>query len=232
MAELLLGQPLFPGDSGVDQLVEIIKVLGTPAKEQIQAMNPNYTDFRFPQIKGHSWNKVFRNKTPPEAIDLISKLLHYTPSQRYKPMEGCVHPFFDELRDPITMLPNSRQLPSLFNFTPSELAAARRIPKEQLIPQHAISQLPASIASTLSSSLSTPSTSSTTSSDIPPAESSNNNIKQSNTDSLNKNEITTSVEGLNSDITSTTSTTETTPSNINITVSTSTTSDGTTTIPK
>ena len=27
-AELLLGAPLFPGDSGVDQLVEIIKVLG------------------------------------------------------------------------------------------------------------------------------------------------------------------------------------------------------------
>lgn len=30
IAEMLLGQPLFPGDSGVDQLVEIIKVLGTP----------------------------------------------------------------------------------------------------------------------------------------------------------------------------------------------------------
>jgi serine/threonine protein kinase len=27
MAELLLGQPLFPGESAVDQLVEIIKVL-------------------------------------------------------------------------------------------------------------------------------------------------------------------------------------------------------------
>lgn len=26
MAELMLGQPLFPGESGVDQLVEIIKV--------------------------------------------------------------------------------------------------------------------------------------------------------------------------------------------------------------
>ena len=25
-AELMLGQPIFPGDSGVDQLVEIIKV--------------------------------------------------------------------------------------------------------------------------------------------------------------------------------------------------------------
>ena len=29
IAELLVGQPLFPGESGVDQLVEIIKVLGT-----------------------------------------------------------------------------------------------------------------------------------------------------------------------------------------------------------
>eukprot|EP01098_Paradermamoeba_levis_P012229 TRINITY_DN5306_c0_g1_i1.p1 TRINITY_DN5306_c0_g1~~TRINITY_DN5306_c0_g1_i1.p1 ORF type:complete len:325 (+),score=82.81 TRINITY_DN5306_c0_g1_i1:118-1092(+) len=36
LAELLLGQPLFPGESGVDQLVEIIKVLGTPSHEEIR----------------------------------------------------------------------------------------------------------------------------------------------------------------------------------------------------
>lgn len=41
MAELMLGQPLFPGESGIDQLVEIIKVLGTPSREQIKTMNPN-----------------------------------------------------------------------------------------------------------------------------------------------------------------------------------------------
>lgn len=41
MAELMLGQPLFPGESGIDQLVEIIKVLGTPTREQIKTMNPN-----------------------------------------------------------------------------------------------------------------------------------------------------------------------------------------------
>jgi kinase len=48
MAELLLGQPLFPGESGVDQLVEIIKVLGTPTREMIHTMNPNYSEFKFP----------------------------------------------------------------------------------------------------------------------------------------------------------------------------------------
>ena len=54
----MLGQPIFPGDSGVDQLVEIIKVLGTPTREQIREMNPNYSEFKFPQIKAHPWTKV------------------------------------------------------------------------------------------------------------------------------------------------------------------------------
>ena len=58
LAELLLGQPIFPGDSGVDQLVEIIKILGTPTREQIREMNPNYSEFKFPEIMAHPWSKV------------------------------------------------------------------------------------------------------------------------------------------------------------------------------
>lgn len=58
MAELMLGQPLFPGESGIDQLVEIIKVLGTPTREQIRTMNPNYMEHKFPQIKAHPFGKV------------------------------------------------------------------------------------------------------------------------------------------------------------------------------
>jgi glycogen synthase kinase 3 beta len=63
------------GESGVDQLVEIIKVLGTPTKEEIHAMNPNYTEFKFPQIKPHPWTKVFSKRMPPDAIDLVSLAL-------------------------------------------------------------------------------------------------------------------------------------------------------------
>ena len=48
MAELMLGQPLFPGESGIDQLVEIIKVLGTPTRDQIRTMNPNYMEHKVP----------------------------------------------------------------------------------------------------------------------------------------------------------------------------------------
>ncbi|KAF7993397.1 hypothetical protein HCN44_007900 [Aphidius gifuensis] len=121
LAELLLGQPIFPGDSGVDQLVEIIKVLGTPTRDQIREMNPNYTEFKFPQIKSHPWQKVFRARTPPEAMELVAKLLEYTPPLRITPLAACAHPFFNELREQATRLPNGRDLPPLFNFTEQEL---------------------------------------------------------------------------------------------------------------
>ena len=99
-AELLLGHPLFPGDTGVDQLVEIIKVLGTPTKEEVMAMNPAYTEFKFPQIRPYPWSKIFRLRTPPAAIDFINCMLQYVPSKRVTALEACAHPFFDELRDP------------------------------------------------------------------------------------------------------------------------------------
>jgi serine/threonine protein kinase len=134
IAELLLGQPLFPGESGVDQLVEIIKVLGTPTKEQIMAMNPNYTEFKFPQIKAHPWKKVFRSRTPADAIDFISKVLVYDPNERLSPMECLLHSFFDELREEGCKLPNGNPLPDLFNFTKEEKSTTTAEVIEQLTP--------------------------------------------------------------------------------------------------
>lgn len=136
-AELLLAQPLFPGDSGVDQLVEIIKVLGTPTKEEIRSMNSNYIEFKFPQIKGCQWKKIFRNKTPEDAMDFIAATLAYTPSKRLMPLEGCAHPFFDELRLESTQLPNNAgPMPPLFDYTAYELSIPQDL-LDKLIPPHA-----------------------------------------------------------------------------------------------
>jgi glycogen synthase kinase 3 beta len=138
MAEMLIGHPLFPGESGIDQLVEIIKILGTPTKEEIQAMNPNYTQFKFPNIKPIQWSKVFRNKVPQSAIDLVSKMLVYKPTGRMHPFDALAHPFFDELRDPATRLPNGKPLPPLFNLSHEEFAMAEeRQLVDRVIPPHA-----------------------------------------------------------------------------------------------
>merc|ERR1711997_300013 len=104
-------------------------------REQIKEMNPNYTEFKFPQIKAHPWQKVFRARTSPEAIDLVSRLLEYTPSARITPLQACAHTYFDELREPGTKLPNGRDLPPLFNFTDAELKIQPTL-NSQLIPSH------------------------------------------------------------------------------------------------
>jgi serine/threonine protein kinase len=121
IAELVLGQPLFPGESAVDQIVEIIKILGTPNKNQILAMNPEYNEYRFPIIKAYPWAKVFKNKNMPETFhDFMTKVLTYEPQIRGRPLKVLLHPFFDELREKATTLPNGKPLPVLFNFSPEE----------------------------------------------------------------------------------------------------------------
>ncbi|KAJ2377351.1 glycogen synthase kinase 3 [Coemansia sp. RSA 2607] len=142
MAELYMMQPLFPGESGIDQLVEIIKVLGTPSKEQIRTMNPNYMDHRFPQIKPHPFVRLFRNRASAEALDLIENLLQYTPTRRLSAIQAMAHPFFDELRNPETRLYTGEEIPELFDFTVEELSVdPSLIPK--LVPPHRIEDLKA-----------------------------------------------------------------------------------------
>ena len=58
LAELLIGTPLFPGEDRIDQLVKIVKILGTPTCEQIKDMNVNYAAFLFPLIPPRPFAKV------------------------------------------------------------------------------------------------------------------------------------------------------------------------------
>ncbi|KAG2194249.1 hypothetical protein INT46_011175 [Mucor plumbeus] len=140
MGELLLGQPLFPGESGIDQLVEIIKVLGTPSREQIELMNPDYDDHKFPLIKPHPFAKIFRLRTPPEAIDLMSNILQYNPLARPTASEALIHPFFDELRNPDTKMPTGKELPPLFDFSTGELSIQPEF-LTKLVPPHCYDEL-------------------------------------------------------------------------------------------
>jgi glycogen synthase kinase 3 beta len=89
IAELFLGEPLFQGESGIDQLVEIIKVLGTPTRDQIHSMNKFYmaVEWNFPFIGDHDWSKIFSAKrTSAIAIDLISQMVRYEPNRRINPL--------------------------------------------------------------------------------------------------------------------------------------------------
>ena len=57
---MINGNPLFIGESSIDHLIEIIKVMGTPTKTQVIQMNPNYdlNDYKFPKVKKKGWKQV------------------------------------------------------------------------------------------------------------------------------------------------------------------------------
>merc|ERR1719215_1755589 len=73
MGEMILGQPLFTGKSGIDQACEIIKVLGTPSNEELRAMNPNYPmNYNFtPAMSKMNWSDALKNMTDADGCDLI-----------------------------------------------------------------------------------------------------------------------------------------------------------------
>ena len=84
-------------------------------------MNPNYNEFRFPQINPIPWEKVFKPNTNLEAVNFISKLLVYNPKERPHPLVALTDSFFDELRMEGTRLPNGQALPrNMFDFTVEE----------------------------------------------------------------------------------------------------------------
>mmetsp|Transcript_8590 Transcript_8590/g.16864 ORF Transcript_8590/g.16864 Transcript_8590/m.16864 type:complete len:377 (+) Transcript_8590:526-1656(+) len=136
VAEMFLSYPLFRGESAVDQLVEIIKIMGTPTRAQVNAMNPKYEGWELPQVQARSWSSIIRN-APADALDFISSVLTYDPRQRPSALEALAHPFFDELRNPECRLPNGEKLPPLFNWTSEERAQMSEQLRAHLTPTHA-----------------------------------------------------------------------------------------------
>ncbi|CAI4057574.1 hypothetical protein SKDZ_04G1630 [Saccharomyces kudriavzevii ZP591] len=97
ITELLLGKPLFSGESGIDQLVEVIKIMGIPTKDEISGMNPNYEDHIFPNIKPITLARVLKAEDP-DVLELLSKTLKYHPRERLAPLQCLFLGYFDEIK--------------------------------------------------------------------------------------------------------------------------------------
>jgi len=65
--------------------------------------------------------KVFKIEVDPLLLDLLSKVLVYSPQKRLHPLEALLHPYFDELRDRNFKV-GGKQGPNLFDFTSEELS--------------------------------------------------------------------------------------------------------------
>ncbi|CAD6186329.1 unnamed protein product [Caenorhabditis auriculariae] len=83
LAELLLRQPIFPGDSDIDQLVKIYNVLGAPKEVDWPVMTslPSYVEIRPDNEKPPELRQIFTAATP-DLLDLLSAMLTFDPTKR------------------------------------------------------------------------------------------------------------------------------------------------------
>lgn len=129
IAEMFLGKPIFQGETSESQLKEITKLLGAPSKTFFFNSNPQYRGNMY-QTKLFSctveerFKQVFSN-SPPDAVDLLMKILVYEPEKRASPRRVLTHPFFYELKKPdFQVFPRGSSEPiklDLFNFSEFEL---------------------------------------------------------------------------------------------------------------
>jgi len=120
VAEMFLGEPIFPGNSSKDQLLKIMQILGTPTQQEVTEMCKK-SKAKLPQIQGTGLKKKFRSGTNPLVIDLLQKVFAYSPKKRLKPLEILQHPYFDDLRAQRLTI-NGKGITDLFNFNTVELS--------------------------------------------------------------------------------------------------------------
>ncbi|XP_038835897.1 cyclin-dependent kinase-like 5 isoform X2 [Salvelinus namaycush] len=101
LGELSDGQPLFPGESEIDQLFTIQKVLGPLPAEQMKLFynNPRFHGLRFPSVNHPtSLERRYLAILSGLMLDLMKNLLLLVPSDRYLTEQSLNHPAFQPLR--------------------------------------------------------------------------------------------------------------------------------------
>eukprot|EP00040_Diaphanoeca_grandis_P035431 m.222917 g.222917 ORF g.222917 m.222917 type:complete len:289 (-) comp33386_c5_seq1:87-953(-) len=93
-AELVTKRPLFPGDSEIDELFRIFRILGTPNEETWPGVStmPDYKN-SFPTWPAQRIEAVVPG-LDQLGCDLLSKMLTYEPSSRISAKAAMQHPYF------------------------------------------------------------------------------------------------------------------------------------------
>lgn len=102
LAELLGGQPLFPGESTMNQLERIIEVTGWPNKTDTSSVKSKFTTTMLESLnvrRQKPLTEVFPNASE-DAMNLLESLLQFNPEKRLTADEALKHPYLAQFHNP------------------------------------------------------------------------------------------------------------------------------------
>ncbi|KAH3662549.1 hypothetical protein OGAPHI_005801 [Ogataea philodendri] len=102
LAELLGGSTIFKGKDYVDQLNEILKIIGTPNEQTMQSIKSSRAQAyvrSLPYMPKVPFETVYPHANPL-AIDLLNRMLTLNPQDRITVEEALEHPYLEVWHDP------------------------------------------------------------------------------------------------------------------------------------
>ncbi len=97
-------EPIFPGESEIDQLSKIFAILGPAEDDNWPGVStlPNYLPFIVDEVRPL---KNILMTSNPEALNLVSKLIALDPKKRLTAEEALAHPFLqgDDISSPLEL---------------------------------------------------------------------------------------------------------------------------------
>ncbi|CAK9879354.1 unnamed protein product [Sphagnum jensenii] len=95
-AELSRKSPLFPGDSELQQLLHIFRLLGTPTEEVWPGVSTLRDWHDYPHWQPQNISRVVPD-LDPQGVNLLSSMLQINPAKRISAKAALQHAFFDDL---------------------------------------------------------------------------------------------------------------------------------------
>lgn len=100
LAEMVVGRPIFCGESEIEQLLAIFRILGTPTAGTWQGVSELRDWHEYPQWKAQDLKTAIPGLSAlgKDGIELFAKMVQLSPKKRISALDALKSPYFDDIR--------------------------------------------------------------------------------------------------------------------------------------